>query len=174
MLDRDGIIIICKSDKTISEIMYNNLDIIPDKLKGSKITELFIASDKQKVENFVNSILKKKTKFNWELNILCENKIRTLPFHGFMLDDKLILTGGLSGKDIYSLYDAITRINNSQVNYLRTLAKKISTYHSQQESQKQASLDRLSQLNNELSNLQRKLMKQNQKYKQLSQKLKHI
>jgi len=155
-----GIVLLCNTDNTIKSVLYNDLEIEQEILEGSDLIALFIETDIVKVKRFIKEIIREGAQFNWELNVILKNEVKTLVFDGALFDGVILLVGGIDNMNFELLSHELLKINNDQVNNVRSMAKQIADHSKQQEMLQKKSLDEMSLLNNELSNLQRQVMKQ--------------
>ncbi|MBN2016967.1 MAG: HAMP domain-containing histidine kinase, partial [Candidatus Cloacimonetes bacterium] len=155
-----GIVLLCNTDNTIKSVLYNDLEIGNEILEGSDLIALFIETDIVKVKRFIKEIIREGAQFNWELNVILKNEVKTLVFDGALFDGVILLVGGIDNMNFELLSHELLKINNDQVNNVRSMAKQIADHSKQQEMLQKKSLDEMSLLNNELSNLQRQVMKQ--------------
>ena len=156
-----GILMVCSSRFTIDQVLYNALDEDFTKMQGENFLDLVSEADLSKAQTLLKNVDSGITQFNWELNLVLDNKVKSLVFFGTRYLDKYVLLGGYSNSELQSLFEEMMQINNEQVNYLRSTLKNMAEKIREQTKIENKSLDELTYLNNELANLQRKLTKQN-------------
>lgn len=154
----NGIAIVLTEDGILSSVIHDSFGLFP-KEAGSNysFTHCLKESNKQKGNQYIESIKNNGLAYNRELEIVKDDFSVLLNFSGVKVGDNILLIGTPAHDDFEQLLDGLREMNNEQVNKLRLFLKQ----HQEDFSKKEewALYDEMSELNNELANIQRKLTK---------------
>ena len=165
----NGIVVLCDAGGAILSVIHDDLGITTGShIEGDSFLRIFENADSEKAMNFLASIREQGAVFNWQLNVQVNDGISTLNFTGCLAGDNVLIVGAHSLNGIMFLYDELMRINNEQVNLLRSFVKDMSINVRGQLERDSSLYDELSRLNNELVTLQRELTKKNIELRRLN------
>ncbi len=155
-----GIAILCNMDGVIIEVLR---DEVWDNLKpGRSFSQIVDGASNDKAKLFLNEIRSRYAAFNWEMNVSVRGQIISLYFGGGMVGDELLVVGTPSSASVtMKFYEEMMRINNEQMNALRSAMKNQSLLSRSQEGANRHLYEEFARLNNELVNLQRELARRN-------------
>ena len=99
--------------------------------------------------------------FGWEVNVQCNGQLTGLLLFAAVTDVGIIICGTRSRAGLNESFDEMMRIQNEQVNALRTSLKAEQLEAATHRQREEDTLEEFSRLNNELVNTQRKLARLN-------------
>jgi signal transduction histidine kinase len=164
-----GFAVICDASDRIEQIVQNDYDLTHGFTVGSAITGIFDDACLDKVMLFLNEAHSKGSAFDWELVVHLHSGPATLNCASAILDGKLLVIGAGSRDSAIQVVEEMLKINNEQTNHLRILMKELQKSSSQLKEHDKSIYDKLTHLNNELSAMQRELVKKNHELAQLNQ-----
>ncbi len=157
-----GLVVLCSPEGTVKSIIHDDIGITDaGQIKCGSFLRIFEKADSDKAANFFSAIRDKGAVFNWQLNVSIDENISTLNFTGCLADSDILIAGAHSLNGVMLLYEELIKINNEQVNILRSTMKDMSLKMREQIERDSFLYDELSRLNNELVTLQRELTKKN-------------
>ena len=163
-----GCAFLCDFNGKINNVLRDDFDFSKLSPGGKLFTSLI---EKQSIEhalNLITEIKEKNVAFDYRLNINYNKRIRSLYFLGVCLDKQMLLIGAENHKEAVEFTNHLHTINNEQSNLIRALIKEKNRSQTDKEKETEALLSKLTQLNNDLINLQRKLNKQNTELERLN------
>ncbi|MDZ7671702.1 MAG: diguanylate cyclase [Halanaerobiales bacterium] len=158
-----GFVVLTTQDLKIKKVLYNEatLEFVN---KDRLVTSFVDENDKTKLLDFIKNINKDEAEFGLEVHLVMGDKKVLYNFSGIKINDKsyLILANKFK-EDIINYYDHFMKINSEYLNKIRSLLKKqVVAKNDIILSGESADLyNKISQINNELTNVQRKLTKTN-------------
>lgn len=164
-----GFVVICDVSGTIEQIIRNEYDLTREFSAGVPIAEIFDEACLEKVLLFLDEARTKGSAFDWELVIPLHAGISTMHCAAALLEDKLLVVGAGSRDSTIQVIEEMLKINNEQTNHLRILMKELQNASSKLKAHDQSIYDELTHLNNQLSGMQRELLKKNHELAQLNQ-----
>ncbi len=156
MKEGTGFAVQCDFHGNIIKILRNDSHLsIYD---GQSLHQVIEKSSLSKFQEFLLEIKKQQASFNWEINLRDSPAINTFYFSGSRIHDNLFLAAGAvsARRASYDFYEELMRINNEQINLLRT-ALKNQTLQNFKKTDVGDIYNEISALNNELVNAQREL-----------------
>lgn len=165
----NGLALLCDGGGTISQVLHNTLPISGiDSLVGHPLTRIIDRRSMSKALSFLASLRSDGAAFDWEMGVPADGHIEILHFAGIVAGSQLFVMGAKDRDEVFDLYDGMVRINNEQMNALRSAVKENVTL-SQEKQRDQELYEQLSRLNNELINLQRELSRKNAELSRLNE-----
>jgi signal transduction histidine kinase len=152
-----GLALLCDLQGLILRVLRNDLDL-KKAAPGQLFFGLVEAASRAKAMNLLTELKSQGAVLDWEMNISAAGGIRSLHFAGGLAGDYLLITAGANGAFAEHLYEDMLRINNEQINLLRTALK------DKTEAGRAVSdpmYNEISRLNNELVAMQRELTGKN-------------
>jgi signal transduction histidine kinase len=152
-----GLALLCDLQGLILRVLRNDLDL-KKAAPGQLFFGLVEAASRAKAMNLLTELKSQGAVLDWEMNIPAAGGIRSLHFAGGLAGDYLLITAGANGAFAEHLYEDMLRINNEQINLLRTALK------DKTEAGRAVSdpmYNEISRLNNELVAMQRELTGKN-------------
>jgi signal transduction histidine kinase len=164
-----GFVVLCDAAGTIEQITQNDYELMPEFSVGIAIDGVFDGGCHEKVLLFLEEARTKGAAFDWELVVLLQTGPAAVHCAAAVLEDKLLVVGASSRDSAIQVMEEMLKINNEQTNHLRILMKDLQKASSQLKERDESIYDQLTHLNNELSAMQRELMKKNHELAQLNQ-----
>ena len=164
-----GFVVLCNAAGTIEQITRNDYELMPEFSAGNPLNGVFDEACREKVYLFLEEACSKGAAFDWELVVPLQTGPAAVHCAAALLDDKLLVVGASSRDSAIQVMEEMLKINNEQTNHLRILMKDLQTASSQLKDRDKSIYDQLTHLNNELSAMQRELMKKNHELAQLNQ-----
>lgn len=160
-----GIALICDRDGVVRRVLRDDLGMLAD-VVGVRLTAIVDRSSIEKTERFLAEAVARGAAFDWELGVPGEHTLRLLHFAALVTEpNALVVVGGPSRSAVVRYYDELMEVNNEQANALRAAVKS-----SAAGGDRDADVyDRMTQLNSELANMQRELMKKNLELERVNQ-----
>lgn len=154
-----GFVIITDLDLKIKEIVYPEKadDLLSE---GRLLTSYTIREDRTKILNFVQDIVNEEVVFEYEVTLKTGNKNILYKFSGIKIKkDQILVMGFQKRQNGTDCYNHFMELNNQYINKIRSLLKNQDSTVTAGDSS--SLYDEISKVNNELTNLQRKLTKTN-------------
>lgn len=164
-----GFVVICDASGILEQVIQNDYELLHEFTIGVAISGIFDEACLEKVFLFLGEARFKGSAFDWELVVPLKTGPATLHCSAVLLDDKLIFVGAGSRASAIQVIEEMLKINNEQTNHLRILVKDLQMASSQLKVRDESIYDKLTHLNNELSVMQRELMKKNHELAHLNQ-----
>ncbi len=153
-----GIFLRCDEHGMVDEILQDTLGLALS--PGVPFSRLSARGNLDKALSFLQEIREKDAAFGCEINIGLNEKVKTVQFAGCKSKTGILIVGADNNHALEELYTEMLRINNDQVNALR------STIKGQRDN---GLFDEISRLNNELVAAQRELAKKNAELARLNE-----
>lgn len=164
-----GFVVVCDASGVLVQITQNDYDLMREFSVGLPIDVLFDEACHEKVSLFLNEVRSSGSAFDWELVLSLQTGPATVHCAAALLDEKLLVVGAGSRDSALQVIEEMLKINNEQTNHLRILMKDLQKVSVQQKDRDQTMYDELTHLNNQLSAMQRELMKKNHELAELNQ-----
>ncbi|MEI6206598.1 MAG: HAMP domain-containing sensor histidine kinase [Desulfuromonadales bacterium] len=163
-----GFVIICDASDTIVQIIQNEYDCAHELSVGMPVMDMFDEACHEKVRLFFSEASSRGSAFDWELVVPLTAGIATVHCAAAPFDDKILLVGASTRDSAVELIEEMLRINNEQTNHLRLVMKELQHTSHQLKNKEQSIYEELTQLNNQLSVMQRELVKKNHELAELN------
>ena len=164
-----GFVVICNASGIIEQIIQNDYELTHGLSVGNPIAAIFDEACLEKVLLFFSEANSKGSAFDWQLVASVEAGSATLHCAAALQEDKLLIIGAGSRDSAIQVIEEMLKINNEQTNHLRILMKELQKASTQLKERDKSVYDELTHLNNQLSAMQRELMKKNHDLAQLNQ-----
>ena len=164
-----GFVVICTPSGLIEQIVKNDYELTSELLVGVSIDGVFDEACREKAQLFLSEARSSGAAFDWELVVPLLSGPATVHCAAALLVDKLLMVGAGSRDSAMQVIEEMLKINNEQTDHLRILMKDLQMASSKVEERDQSVYDELTRLNNELSAMQRELVKKNHELAQLNQ-----
>ena len=158
----------CDLEGRVIQIIQDENNCLPVALEGNMLFAIVAAGDLNKMLNFYSELKQSTTAIGWEINIGTPAGIKTFMFFGGIFGDKIGIAASTTKNGAQLLFTEMTRINNEQINLIRSLTKENERLQRAQTDRPISYFEELSRLNNELVNIQRELAKKNRELDELS------
>jgi signal transduction histidine kinase len=165
----NGVALLCDPDGTILSVLHNSLPIKrADTFVGHPLTRVIDRRSMSKALSFLVALRSEGAAFDWEMGVPVDGRIEILHFAGIAAEEQIFVMGAKDRNEVFDLYDGMVRINNEQMNVLRSAMKENAAL-SMEMHRDQELYEELSRLNNELVNLQRELTRKNAELSRLNE-----
>jgi len=157
-----GIALACNAEGRVIEILADQLGLADCFPTGHLFTSCLASGSLAKSLDFQAEVRSREAAFECELQIAPENgPVRTLCFAGCIMDKQMLILGAATSGQLLGFFDDLMRIQNEQINWGRFALKEMSLREAVVRRFQEDCYKELMQLNNELTNAQRELAKQN-------------
>lgn len=163
----EGLLICCTLEGIIEKIIHNNYNKEIYPVKNSLFINLFENGSIQDALNFLLEIKNNNLVFDKDLIIKTLNENKKMNFGGALLNDRIIILGSNSIVNVEKLFAGLMLINNEQTNVIRSLTKSQQSQNLNDDNLTEI-LNKYTQLNNELIDTKRELVKKNAELLQLN------
>ncbi|MEX0742499.1 MAG: GGDEF domain-containing protein, partial [Phycisphaeraceae bacterium] len=153
-----GIAIVCDTQGGVRQILRDDLNLVAPPQPIANFTSLFDRASAAKAAQFIAAVIAQGAAFDWQLNACLQNRMTMLHFFGSASDKGLLLLGVRSSENIVRFQDEMSRINNEHVNVLRETIRQQTVAPPRNDPPQ---IEAMSELNNELVNMQRELGRKN-------------
>lgn len=167
-LSGKGIVLICDQHGTVNEVVCNYLCDVMHIQQGDSFFSTLDSESVPKGKAFFEAVLVDKIAMKWELNICTPDKPRLMTFHGSSYQESVVIMGSFSSEELARFIEEQMNIQNQQTNKLRALMKDHVDFIKKQANREKAYLEDFTVLNNELTNVQRELIKKNAELRDLN------
>ncbi len=165
-----GLALLCDAEGIILRVVRDELGLGTRARPGQPFTRMLDRGSLTKGLNFLAELRSKEAVFDWEMNVPRDSAdVVTLHFAGGRSSDGILIVGAHSLNDILNLYEELMRINNEQINTLRSSMKEQAERARNQTERDGALYNEISRLNNELVAIQRELSKKNAELERLNE-----
>lgn len=162
-----GFALLCDGAGTIKRIVRNGLISSELLTPGASLSAVIEESSLRKYFNFLHALHTEQALYDWDLNVVNNGEIHSLHFVGGVIDNDILIVASGSKKQADFYYSELLRMNNEQTDLLRQNIKEKTGLENSKPKTDLQYFERLSQLNNELANLQRDLYKKNNQLQQV-------
>jgi len=163
-----GIALICDQQGVVLKVIRDELNAGELVKPGQLLVQMVDRGSRSKTLNFLVELKAAQATFDWQINVPIAGEVTTLHFGGAVMDEFLLIFASKTRNGVLELYEDLVKINNEQVNALRTALKEQTQTARTQLERDNSLYDELSRLNNELVSLQRELAKQNVELEKLN------
>lgn len=158
----------CDSEGQVLHILQDENGLLSSSVVGKMLFTIVAPGDLNKIMNFFVELKQSKSAIAWEINITTTDGAETFSFFGGMFNDRIGIAAAKTKNGAQLLFSEVTRINNEQVNIIRSMAKEKGMLQNNTEEPPVAFYEELSRLNNDLVNIQRELAKKNRELDELN------
>jgi signal transduction histidine kinase len=169
----EGIVLLCDLQGIVLRVLHSSADVVLDDGAGLPLTRLLDRRSLSKGLSFLVELRTQGAAFGWELGVQSEDHIEVLHFAGVVSEESILVIGAKDQNQVSNLYETLVKINNEQMNALRTAVKEREEL-SRSAQQDGAIYEDFSRLNNELVNLQRQLARKNAELERLDEIKNHF
>jgi diguanylate cyclase (GGDEF)-like protein len=159
--DKSGIVLQCDQSGEIIRVIRDDLGITTGCLSASTLLGIVDPQSREKAQEFLRAAIEAHATFGWEVNVQCDGKLTGLLLVAGLTDVGIIICGTRSRAGLNELFDEMMRIQNEQVNALRTSLKAEQLEAATHRQREEKILEDFSRLNNELVNTQREMARLN-------------
>jgi signal transduction histidine kinase len=166
-----GLVLQCDETGLVTRLIRNDFNLPSNKIESISLSTL---SAKGTTPMTLDFILQTKTQgmvMDYPLTLAIDNKRLNLNFTGFYIEKTIWIVGASKASASQIFINELQLINNEQANQIRQLVKLSITDKTKKKREIPDSFifDELSQLNNDLVNLQRELTKKNAELARLNE-----
>jgi signal transduction histidine kinase len=129
---------------------------------GSLFFTRVVHGDIEKILNFFIELKNKQSAIGWDINMATPEGPVTFSFFGGVFGEQVGIAAATTANGAKQLFTDFSRINNEQVNIIRSITKENARLMAGQGIHGSYYFDEISRLNNDLVNIQRELAKKNQ------------
>lgn len=158
----------CTLGGQVTEVFRDDEHILPESIIGNLFFSIVVPGDLEKALNFFLELKTNGTAIGWEINLPTPTGAETFSFFGGLLDDRIGIAAATTQNGAQALFADFTRMNNEQVNMIRTIAKQNKELQALGGEPAVNYYEELSRLNNDLVNMQRELFKKNKELDELN------
>lgn len=171
--DHHKIIIACNKQGLVQELYLDTALLLNGIILPVGLHTLFASNSLKDLGVFWLSIINNKIEENHVLTLGCNERQLTYVFSGYLLGDKVLLTGNTELSAPATALDELMKISNEQVNKLRLSEKEIFNLKvkSRKPDNDNSILDDFSAINNELVNSKRELIRKSKRIELLNKEL---
>jgi two-component sensor histidine kinase len=169
----EGFGLSCDQDGMIVKLFYDNYGI--DSIETGKLfLDMVDEGSIKKASNFLKKIKDEYAVYDWELDLICNHKLKIMHLSGFSVDGDIIIFGAPSLEDIVEILKELTRTKN-EPNAIFSVMQSLTSYIQEEKGKKSLKSNditlyhELGRLNNELTNTKRELTKKNIELTELNQ-----
>lgn len=119
---------------------------------------------------FLAEVRGRKAAYSWEVNLVVDGKARAVFLTGVQSGERVLVVGAFSRDAVGRYLEELVAMNSEHTTYFRTLLRELST----EKREKIRALDELTEMNNQLVNLQRELQMKNKMLDQQSRVLEKL
>ncbi|PKN92391.1 MAG: two-component hybrid sensor and regulator [Chloroflexi bacterium HGW-Chloroflexi-6] len=159
-----SLVVLCNMQGQVTKVLNDSLGLGAAIQPGMPFPRLAARGALAKALSFLTEINAHGAAFDWEINILLKNEIKTLHFTGSKVNDAVLIVAAENGKIARTLFEGMMQMNNEQTNHLRAALKENS-----RPERDDSQFNEISRLNNELVSMQRELAKKNAELERLNQ-----
>lgn len=158
----------CNPDGSVEQILSDPEHLLSETLVGNMFFSIFQSSDLNHILNFFLELSKTGSAILHEARLLTDGKEESISLFGGMFGDRAGIAASQAESGARQLFADISRINNEQVNLIRSISKENARLRALSADHGMFYYDEISQLNNELVNIQRELAKKNKQLDELN------
>jgi diguanylate cyclase (GGDEF)-like protein len=159
--EKSGIVLQCNRSGDIIRVIRDDLGITAGCGTASTLFGILDPQSRGKAQQFLQAAIDGSATFGWELNVNCDGQLTGLMLIGGVTEAGIIVCGFRSRAGFNQLFDEMAKIQNEQLNALRTTLKEEQLQAASHRQSEQEMLDEFTRLNNELVNTQRELARRN-------------
>jgi len=163
-----GIALLCDRQGVAREVVRDELDLAARIPPGRPLSELVDDAAREKMDHFLATAQAQGAAFDWEITVPLGGVLVPLHFAAAMSGDSLLVVGARSRNGLARVNEELMRINNEQMNALRSVSKDLALATTRSGERDDPMYDELSRVNNELTNLQREMAQANRELERLN------
>jgi len=171
--ENDGIALVLAPDGTILQMVRDEIGLSRVLRPGSTLGELMEPGFAEKALSFLASLSERQAAFDWELTLSLDGRPTPMHFAGTTEADRFFVVAARTATGLTRCSEELMAINNEQTNALRAALKELSLKNTQEARDRRLYED-LVRVNNELSNLQREMVKKNVELQKLNEQKNRI
>jgi two-component system, OmpR family, sensor kinase len=156
-----GVALLCDKLGTVQSVVRDDLGLAVRVPPGASIVKLCDAADPEKIAQFLTALQTLQAVFDWEIFVPWQDSVMPFRFSGVPVHEGFMVLAAYSLDSRERISDELMRINNEQMNTLRSTAKELALQSGRSSDKGHGMFDELTRVNNELANLQRELFRQN-------------
>lgn len=166
-----GLVLQCDETGQITRLIRNDFNMPSTLLEGKFLTTLSAKGTTPMTLDFILQTKAQGMAMDYPLTLTIDNKTLNLNFTGFFVEKTIWIIGASKASASQIFINELQLINNEQANQIRQLVKLSLTDKTKKKREISDSFifDELSQLNNDLVNLQRELTKKNAELARLNE-----
>ena len=166
-----GLVLQCDETGQITRLIRNDFNMPSTLLEGKFLTTLSAKGTTPMTLDFILRTKAQGMAMDYPLTLTIDNKTLNLNFTGFFVEKTIWIIGASKASASQIFINELQLINNEQANQIRQLVKLSLTDKTKKKREISDSFifDELSQLNNDLVNLQRELTKKNAELARLNE-----
>ncbi|MDD3568091.1 MAG: HAMP domain-containing sensor histidine kinase [Bacteroidales bacterium] len=166
-----GLVLQCDETGQITRLIRNDFNVPSTLLEGKFLTTLSAKGTTPMTLDFILQTKAQGMAMDYPLTLTIDNKTLNLNFTGFFVEKTIWIIGASKASASQIFINELQLINNEQANQIRQLVKLSLTDKTKKKREISDSFifDELSQLNNDLVNLQRELTKKNAELARLNE-----
>lgn len=166
---QNGLYLICNEDAMILNVLFDDLDLLKGRELPAAFHEILDKESISKAAEFWRDIQIQKFVVDYELLVAKEagNAI-PLKFSAGNYKNRVWIIAAARDEDLEAMITELMMMNNEQQNLIRRAEKRLSKVDTTIQVSPLDLLDEISKVNNELINVQRKMVKQNEEIRQLN------
>jgi len=166
-----GLVLQCDETGQIIRLTRNDFNVPSTLLEGKFLTTLSAKGTTPMTLDFILQTKAQGMAMDYPLTLTIDNKTLNLNFTGFFVEKTIWIIGASKASASQIFINELQLINNEQANQIRQLVKLSLTDKTKKKREISDSFifDELSQLNNDLVNLQRELTKKNAELARLNE-----
>jgi signal transduction histidine kinase len=159
-----GLVLLCDAHGNVTNVLNDSLALGAVLQPGMPFARLAAHGGLGKALSFLTEINLQGAAFDWEINILAGEQVKTLHFTGSKVNEALLIVGAENSEFARALFEEMIQMSNEQINTLRAALKENS-----RPERDDSQYNEISRLNNELVSMQRELAKKNAELERLNQ-----
>ncbi|NQU66184.1 MAG: SpoIIE family protein phosphatase [SAR324 cluster bacterium] len=150
----------CDNQGNILKVIKDELELVTTTPLISSIADMMDEGSVPKAANFLSEMTRQTVTMDWEMSVRHKGVVSTILFGGIQIEDELLIVATPRNRDLLGIIKEFAGITNEQANNLRSALKENVSLHSHMNTDNTL-FEEISQLNNELVNIQRELAKKN-------------
>lgn len=154
MSTRPGFAVLCDESGTITDVLVDRGGHETPLEIGHAVASIVEEDSREKFASFLERVREERAAFDWEMNVRAGGTVHVMRFSGVRVTGGVLVVGVGEAFELADLADEFIQMNSELLNQIRQLRKEAAQ-------RPDASLSRLTVLNNELTNVQRELAKRN-------------
>lgn len=163
-----GVALRCDLHGAILSVLRDDLALLSSQHPPTNLFSLIDERSELKARGLLEEAVLHGAVFDSEINVKHQERVSLMYFNAALLDNGILVLITRVRDATARLANDLARLNNEQVNWLRTVIKEMTLLRRAQEESDHRSYDEFSRLTNELINLQRELFKKNQELSRLN------
>ena len=158
-----AIAILCDSEGTIRQVLYDGVEMFAHLSAGQPFADVVDGASIEKARAFVDAVRASGAVFDWEMNVRAGEQVTSLHFSGSATAKGLFIVGAVTRSDIAHIYEQFISVNERPPSTFPDVQQLISSRNDDSDL-----FNELARLNNELVTVHRELIKRNVELERLS------